>query len=205
MPASAPFLLERFQNNAARTTGPNTAPNPAHAKDTIPNTELSGFPAKNTAITAIKRTVARATWIVLFSVRLTPNIPFNRFSETAEEAARSWESAVDIVQAKIPASVMPAPMIARNPCWHKSVATWMMIVSEEEPFNSTMTPFFVRLCPTTPIKIATAIEITTHTVAIRLDIAILSSCSVAIKRRSTWGTPKYPSPQASVEIVVIVP
>ena len=46
IPAKAPCQLERFQNNAKRTTGPNTAPKPAHAKDTILKTELFGSTCK---------------------------------------------------------------------------------------------------------------------------------------------------------------
>ena len=40
IPASAPCFVVRFQKSAARTTGPNAAPKPAQAKDTIWNTEL---------------------------------------------------------------------------------------------------------------------------------------------------------------------
>ena len=34
IPAVIPYLLAFFQNNAHNTTGPNVAPNPAHANDT---------------------------------------------------------------------------------------------------------------------------------------------------------------------------
>ena len=57
IPASAPHLLVRFQNRENRTTGPNAAPNPAQAKETMANTELSGFLAMNAATTEITRSV----------------------------------------------------------------------------------------------------------------------------------------------------
>ena len=40
----------RFQNRAQRITGPNAPPKPAQAKETILNTELFGFFARNIAI-----------------------------------------------------------------------------------------------------------------------------------------------------------
>ena len=42
IPDIAPYLLALLQNNERRTTGPNVAPKPAHANDTISNT-LSRF------------------------------------------------------------------------------------------------------------------------------------------------------------------
>ena len=45
IPDIIPYLLAFFQNKAHKTTGPNVAPKPAHANDTISNTELSGFDA----------------------------------------------------------------------------------------------------------------------------------------------------------------
>lgn len=52
IPASAPSLLERFQNNENNTIGPKVAPNPAQAKETISKTELLGSLAIKTAMTA---------------------------------------------------------------------------------------------------------------------------------------------------------
>ncbi len=60
IPAMAPYLFERLQKRANSTTGPKAAPNPAHANETIPNTELSGFLARKAAIIAITRSVALA-------------------------------------------------------------------------------------------------------------------------------------------------
>ena len=45
IPAIQPYLLVLFQNRDINIAGPNTAPKPAHAKDTILNTELEGSQA----------------------------------------------------------------------------------------------------------------------------------------------------------------
>ena len=42
--------------------------------------------------------------------------------ETAEDAARSWESAVDMVDARIPARISPARIAAITPCWLRRFA-----------------------------------------------------------------------------------
>ena len=61
IPATAPYLLARFQNKESKTTGPKVAPNPAQANDTISNTELLGFDAITTPIIEMIITVTRAT------------------------------------------------------------------------------------------------------------------------------------------------
>ena len=43
IPASAPCILERFQNNASSTSGPNEAPKPAQANETICSTTIANF------------------------------------------------------------------------------------------------------------------------------------------------------------------
>ena len=53
MPARAPWRLLRFQNRAKSITGPKAAPKPAQAKDTMVNTELSGFQASRIATRAM--------------------------------------------------------------------------------------------------------------------------------------------------------
>ena len=58
IPASAPCQFERLQKRANNTTGPNTAPKPAHAKETMPNTELFGSRAIKAAITAMASKVS---------------------------------------------------------------------------------------------------------------------------------------------------
>ena len=61
IPASAPHFVVRVQKSENSTTGPNTAPNPAHANETIVNTELSGSLAIIAATTAITNSVILAT------------------------------------------------------------------------------------------------------------------------------------------------
>ena len=116
IPAIAPFKFVRFQNNANSITGPKVAPNPAHAKDTIWNTLLLGLDARNMAIIEITITVALATTTFFFSESLIPNTPSNIFSVTLDEAAKSCESDVDMVDARIPARIIPATMAKIKPC-----------------------------------------------------------------------------------------
>ena len=61
IPAIAPFLVVLFQKSENNTIGPNVAPNPAHANETIVNTELSGSLAIIAATTAITNSVILAT------------------------------------------------------------------------------------------------------------------------------------------------
>ena len=56
--------------------------------------------------------------------------------------------------------------------------------------------------PIIPIKMATNMEITTHTDAILLEVFNLFSSSIPIKRSRICGMPKYPSPHASVDAMV---
>ena len=89
IPARAPCQLERLQNNARSTTGPNTAPKPAQAKDTIVNTELFGSRAINMATTAMRRSVILSATMLSFFVSLSFRILPRRSEETAEDAAKS--------------------------------------------------------------------------------------------------------------------
>ena len=75
----------------------------------------------------------------------------------------------------------------------------------EESERTSIAPAFVMLYPIIPMKIATVIEITTHTLAILLDIFSLFSSLIPIKRRRICGIPKYPSPHARVEAMVSAP
>ena len=122
IPARAPCQLERLQNNARRTTGPNTAPKPAQAKDTMVKTELFGSRAMNIATTAIRRSVILSATMLSFLVSLSFRMLPRRSEETAEDAARSWESAVDMVDARIPARISPARIAAITPCWLRRFA-----------------------------------------------------------------------------------
>ena len=116
IPARAPCQLERLQKRARRTTGPNTAPKPAQAKDTMLNTELFGSRAMNMATTAMRSNVTLSATMLSFFVSLSLRILPRRSEDTAEDAARSWESAVDIVEARIPARMIPARIAASTPC-----------------------------------------------------------------------------------------
>ena len=53
-----------------------------------------------------------------------------------------------------------------------------------------------------PIKIATHMEISTHTVAIRRERVSFFSSSIAMKRSRMCGMPKYPRPHARVDTMV---
>ena len=53
--------------------------------------------------------------MVCFWVSLMPKTFWTKFSEKAEEAARSWLSAVDMVAARIPARMQPATMAGKIP------------------------------------------------------------------------------------------
>ena len=68
LPAMAPCFVVRFQNREKSISGPKEAPKPAQAKETMRNTELSGFQARRIPIMAMPMTVPRAAsmeWRVL--------------------------------------------------------------------------------------------------------------------------------------------
>ncbi len=195
IPAIAPYLLERFQKRAASITGPNAAPKPAHANDTIPNTELLGSQAITTPRIAITISTDLAISMDCFSERLILNTPLRKFSDILEDAARSCESDVDMVHARMPAKMIPATSAAKTPFSLISIAIFIMTVSEsvEALAGSEMTfmlPFFAIVLPITPIRTAIDIEMTTHIEAILLEILILLTSSIAIKRRRICGIPK---------------
>src|SRR5574344_2083737 len=96
IPASTPHLVVRFQNSAVSMAGAKVAPKPAHAKDTMVNTELLGSRARNTAITEMAMTVTRATHMVVLEDSFTPKTSLTRSSDTLEDAVSSWLSAVDM-------------------------------------------------------------------------------------------------------------
>ena len=190
MPQSAPYMLERFQNSASRTTGPNVAPKPAHANETMRNTELFGSRARKTAMTAMTTSVARATRSFFFSSILMWRISPKMFSETPDAAVSSWESEVDIVAARMPARMTPQSRAASTPCWLIRSAMRTMMVSESEPSSAPSAPTLVSALPMMPIRIATPMAMTTQTVATRRDSLSLFSSSIAIKRSRMCGIPK---------------
>ena len=157
------------------------------------------------AIIEITITVALATTTFFFSESLIPNTPSNIFSVTLDEAAKSCESDVDMVDARIPARIIPATMAKIKPCLLITVEIWTIIVSESNEPYAPKIPSVDILNPIMPIKIAAAMEITTHVLAIRLDNLTFSGSSIAINLNKICGMPKYPSPHANVEIIVIIP
>ena len=139
-------------------------------------------------MTAMISTVTRATTIPVFSLMSFTNTSFRIFWEALEDAARSWESAVDMVAARIPARIRPATMAARNPCLEIRSATTRIMVSGSS--STGITPAFDMAFPTTPINTAITMEMTTQMVATLLESFSFFASSIAIKRSSTWGIPK---------------
>ena len=121
MPAMAPARLERFQNRERSMTGPNAAPKPAQAKETTRNTELSGFHASTRPTSAMPMTVSLATSSDFFSLSRMPRNSTAMSCETLDAAASSWESAVDMVAARMPARITPATTANSAP--------WLLITS----------------------------------------------------------------------------
>ena len=74
----------------------------------------------------------RATHIVAFLDILMPNRPLSRSSDTLEEAANNWLSAVDMVLARIPASTRPATSAKPTPCLLSRSAILMMADSASD-------------------------------------------------------------------------
>ena len=120
--------------------------------------------------------------IAVFSLVFILNTWLNRFSDTADDAARSCESAVDIVDARIPAMIRPPTIAARGPAFARRLAITTITVSGSA--RGSITLFFVIARPTTPMNIATASEITTHTVATRLETLsfLLSFIAINLSR-----------------------
>ena len=127
-----------------------------------------------------------------------------RSEETEEEAASNCESAVDMVEARIPARIVPARSAGSTPCWLIRSAILTMIVSEAEPSSGISSPAAVMASPMIPISTATAREMTTHPVATLLDSFNFSSSSMAIKRSRICGMPKYPRPHAIMDTILII-
>ena len=101
--------------------------------------------------------------------------------DTADDAARSWESAVDIVDASIPERITPAIIAKSIPCELISEAILTISVSESLRIGSA--PASDTASPIIPMHTAAASDITTQIVATRLDIVSFLASSIAIKRR----------------------
>ena len=95
--------------------GPKVAPKPAHAKLTTRNTELFGFHARISATSAMPKTVRRAYFMLVSLSSFFPPKSWTRSWETEELAASSWESAVLMVAARMPAMMTPAISAKKKP------------------------------------------------------------------------------------------
>ena len=71
IPERAPYRLLLLQNRARRTTGPNAAPKPAHAKLTIWNTLEFGSQARYTERILMRITVVLAATTAAFPLSFT--------------------------------------------------------------------------------------------------------------------------------------
>ena len=112
------------------------------------------------------------------------------FSDTLDAAANSWESAVDMVLAKMPAKINPAMMAKNTPFSEMTCAIRTMMVSVSLPLSCGTILALLSVRPTTPISTAIPIAITTHTDATRRDSFSFFSSSIAIKRSRMCGIPK---------------
>ncbi len=87
IPRRAPVNVALFQNRASITTGPKLAPKPAHANDTIWNTEDAGSRAIIIPRIAMMITVTRAASMLVFEESLSFIASWRIFSDTLEDAA----------------------------------------------------------------------------------------------------------------------
>ena len=92
----------RFQKSPTKMTEPNAQPNPAHAKETIPKTELFGSSAMvnaaaATSKTLILETVKRSLSSASFLIKV-----LKRSFAIEEDAASIWEDAVLMIAPRIP-------------------------------------------------------------------------------------------------------
>ena len=191
IPASTPHLVVRFQNSAVSMAGAKVAPKPAQAKDTMVNTELLGSRARNTAITEMAMTVTRATHMVVLEDSFTPKTSLTRSSDTLEDAVSSWLSAVDMVEARIPAMIRPAISAVSTP-WvlsRSAILTMTASAALLEPKVS-ISPTRDMARPTTPMVTATVMEMTTQILPMRREIFSLLASLMPIKRSRIWGMPK---------------
>lgn len=78
---------------------------------------------------AMMTTVIRAASMLFFSEMFRCSVSRSRFSDTLEDAASSWESAVDMVLARMPERTRPAISAGRMPCLERRSATLTMMVS----------------------------------------------------------------------------
>ena len=197
MPAIAPYLLVRRQYSEVSISGPKEAPSPAHAYDTT--WKMEEFWSKATTIPKMNMTnsVIRATIITCRSVALRCSNPWKMFSATAEAPMIIYDEDELMDAAKMPDTTMPHIKLGSNACettmkmfsaadW---VANWVGIMAR----------------PTRPMHTPQASETTHQVVAMMRDFLISSELRMDRKRTSTCGMPKYPSPHASMEMMVMMP
>ena len=188
IPARAPQRLARRQNRAHSTTAPKAPPKPAQAKETIWNTEELGSRARITPMTEITSRVSRAKRMPVLSLIFRPNTPFRMFSDTEEEAASSWLSQVDMVQARMPAMTTPASSAGRMPKVDSLVA--MAIRMRSESSTAAMAPLRTMAMPSTPMKMAMPMAMVTQMEPTRrLTLSFLGSW-MPMNRSRMWGMPK---------------
>ena len=155
------------------------------------NTELLGSRARNTAITEMAMTVTRATHMVVLEDIFTPKTSLTRSSDTLEDAVSSWLSAVDMVEARMPAMIRPAISAASTP-WvlsRSAILTMTASAALLEPKVS-ISPTRDMARPTTPMVTATVMEMTTQMLPMRREIFSLLASLMPIKRSRIWGIPK---------------
>ena len=108
IPQTAPGKVILFQNKENKIIGPKAAPNPPHAQETNPNTELAGLSASPIAIAQMITTVARLIHTMLLCEYSFLNKVGNKSLETADAHTKSCELAVLMIAAKIAQSKIPA-------------------------------------------------------------------------------------------------
>ena len=94
-----------------------------------------------------------------------------------------------MVEARIPARITPAMIAKKAPFW-LTVRAMTTMIRCEFAMSRSSAPLFTAAQPMIPIRIATAIEIVTHTVAIRREVFSFFASSIAMKRSRMWGIPK---------------
>jgi len=81
---------------------------------------------------AIPITVKRAAFMEAAVLILIFKKSWSRFWDTPEAAVKSWESAVDMVHARMPARTTPAISDSKKPFCPRRWANWMITVSDWE-------------------------------------------------------------------------
>ena len=151
--------------------------------------------ARNAAMTAIRMTTPLAIHMRRPSgASFLANMRY-RSLDTAEDATRSWESAVDMTAAMI-AAYITAAMAAGNRDLDSSTNTF-------SAFGSPASPKYA--LPTSPTMQVNARQMTIQRVATRLDILRSLGFLMAVYLTTMWGIPKYPRPHARADMIAMTP